>query len=61
MGSLFAISDLHVNHPENREFVAAAAAGARSDDWLIVCGDVGDSIADVEWAPGAARASASPG
>jgi len=49
MATLFAISDLHVNHARNRELVAGlrpAAAG----DWLIVCGDVADSLEDVEWA-----------
>ncbi len=51
MATLFAISDLHVNHAENREWVEALAPPAE-DDWLIVCGDVGDSIADLEWALG---------
>jgi len=49
MATLFAISDLHVNHAENRRFVEALAPGSEGD-WLIVCGDVGDSPADVEWA-----------
>jgi 3',5'-cyclic AMP phosphodiesterase CpdA len=49
MATLFAIGDLHVNHAENREFVAALRAESEGD-WLIVCGDVGDVIADVEWA-----------
>lgn len=48
MATLFAISDLHVNHPENRELVAELRAAAPGD-WLIVCGDVADSIAEVEW------------
>jgi 3',5'-cyclic AMP phosphodiesterase CpdA len=48
MGTLFAISDLHVNHAENRAFVEGLRARAE-DDWLIVCGDVGESIGDVEW------------
>jgi predicted phosphodiesterase len=47
MATLFAISDLHVNHPENRELVTQLMA--EEEDWLIVCGDVADSIADVEW------------
>lgn len=49
MSALLAISDLHVGHAENRRFVE----GLRPDsdgDWLIVCGDVGDTLADVEWA-----------
>ena len=49
MGTLLAISDLHVNHAENRELVAALRPHS-AEDWLIVAGDVGDSIADVEWA-----------
>jgi 3',5'-cyclic AMP phosphodiesterase CpdA len=49
MASLLAISDLHVGHAENRRFVEQLAP--RSDgDWLIVGGDVGDDLADVEWA-----------
>jgi 3',5'-cyclic AMP phosphodiesterase CpdA len=51
MARLFAISDLHVHHAENRAFVEALAPES-AGDWLIVCGDVGDSIADVEWALG---------
>jgi predicted phosphodiesterase len=51
LATLFAISDLHVNHPENRQFVDGLRADSEGD-WLIVCGDVGDAIADVEWALG---------
>lgn len=51
MGTLFAISDLHIGHAENRRFVADLTP-ASADDWLIVCGDVGDSLVDVEWALG---------
>lgn len=48
---LFAISDLHVDHPENRDVVKALRP--RSDgDWLIVSGDVADRPVDVEWALG---------
>jgi 3',5'-cyclic AMP phosphodiesterase CpdA len=47
-GSVFAISDLHVTHPENRRVVESLRP--RSDgDWLIVCGDISETIADVEW------------
>jgi 3',5'-cyclic AMP phosphodiesterase CpdA len=49
MATLFAISDLHVDHAGNREFVEQLQPRS-GDDWLIVCGDVSDSIADVEWA-----------
>jgi len=49
MSALLAISDLHVNHAENRGFVERLAPGSEGD-WLILCGDVGDSIEDLEWA-----------
>jgi len=53
-GTLFAISDLHVNHADNRRLVEQLAP--RSDrDWLIVCGDVGDGLEDVQWALGLLR------
>jgi 3',5'-cyclic AMP phosphodiesterase CpdA len=48
-GSLLAISDLHVEHPQNRELVSQIEPGSDAD-WLIVCGDVADQPADVEWA-----------
>lgn len=48
-GTLLAVADLHVEHPENRRLVEDLRP--RSDvDWLIVCGDVADSAADVAWA-----------
>ncbi|GGM07098.1 MULTISPECIES: metallophosphoesterase family protein [Micromonospora] len=50
-GRLLAISDLHVGHPENR----AVVEGLRPetpDDWLLVAGDVADTLADVEWVLG---------
>ena len=65
MATLFALSDLHVDHAENRRFVEQLRPASK-DDWLIVCGDVADSLAAVEsalalladrfarvlWAPG---------
>jgi 3',5'-cyclic AMP phosphodiesterase CpdA len=48
-GSVFAISDLHVTHPENRRVVETLRPQTE-EDWLIVCGDVSETIADVEWA-----------
>jgi 3',5'-cyclic AMP phosphodiesterase CpdA len=48
-GSLLAISDLHVGHPGNRAVVEGLRPES-PDDWLIVAGDVGDTVADVEWA-----------
>ncbi len=50
-GNLFAVSDLHVNHPENRRVVQEMLP-LSEHDWLIACGDVGESIEDVEWALG---------
>jgi hypothetical protein len=38
---LFAISDLHVGHPENRQAVETLAP--RPDDWLILGGDLGET------------------
>ena len=52
--SLLAISDLHVNDPENRRvFEGLRARSPR--DWLIVCGDVSELSTDVEWALGLLR------
>jgi 3',5'-cyclic AMP phosphodiesterase CpdA len=53
-GSLLAVSDLHIAYLENRtvvERLRPLAAG----DWLIVCGDVSELSADVEWALGLLR------
>jgi 3',5'-cyclic AMP phosphodiesterase CpdA len=48
-GQLLAVSDLHVSHPENREIVERLWPQSEAD-WLIVCGDVSEFIADFEWA-----------
>jgi 3',5'-cyclic AMP phosphodiesterase CpdA len=48
-GRLLAISDLHVHHAENRRLVEALRP-ASERSWLIVAGDVGAEVADVEWA-----------
>jgi 3',5'-cyclic AMP phosphodiesterase CpdA len=48
-GALLAISDLHIDHEENRKIVESLRP--KSDaDWLIVCGDVADRPAGLEWA-----------
>lgn len=47
--TLLAVSDLHVDHPENRSVVERVRPQS-STDWLVVCGDVADSPDDVEWA-----------
>ncbi|MEV6980925.1 metallophosphoesterase [Sphaerisporangium sp. NPDC051017] len=50
-GKLMAISDLHVAYSENREIVEKLRPESDSD-WLLVAGDVGEFVADVEWALG---------
>jgi 3',5'-cyclic AMP phosphodiesterase CpdA len=50
-GRLLAISDLHITHPENRSIVERLRPQA-DGDWLIVCGDVSETVEDVEWALG---------
>jgi 3',5'-cyclic AMP phosphodiesterase CpdA len=47
-GNLFAISDLHVAHPENR-LVVENLRPQSEIDWLLVCGDISESLEDVEW------------
>lgn len=47
--TLFGISDLHVGHPENRRVVECLRPRSEAD-WLIVCGDVGETIEEVQWA-----------
>ncbi len=45
---LWAISDLHVGHGDNLESLGMIEA--RPDDWLILCGDIGDTPEQVEHA-----------
>ncbi len=45
---LFAISDLHVGHSQNRE--ALLAMPPHPDDWLIVAGDVGETVGHMQLA-----------
>jgi 3',5'-cyclic AMP phosphodiesterase CpdA len=46
---LLAISDLHVRYQENRKIVEDM--WPESDgDWLLIAGDVGEFMADIEWA-----------
>ena len=51
---LLALSDLHVGYPENRAIVENLCPES-GDDWLIVAGDVGELLADIEWALGRLR------
>jgi 3',5'-cyclic AMP phosphodiesterase CpdA len=46
---LLAVSDLHVGYPENRELVRGMRP-VSADDWLLVAGDVGEFMTDIEWA-----------
>jgi predicted phosphodiesterase len=50
-GQLLAVSDLHVTHPENRGIVEQLRPKNEAD-WLIVCGDVSETFADIEWTLG---------
>ena len=52
--SLLATSDLHVTHGGNREVIESIHPYS-PEDWLIVAGDVGDTIADVHWVLGLLR------
>jgi 3',5'-cyclic AMP phosphodiesterase CpdA len=45
---LYAISDLHVGHAENLRAIEALRPHPR--DWLIVAGDVGDTLAQIDTA-----------
>src|SRR5262245_41376618 len=47
-GRLTAVSDLHVRHAENRATVEALHP-ASPGDWLLVAGDVAESLSDIEW------------
>lgn len=53
-GALFAVSDLHVDHPENRAVVDRLRPQSESD-WLIVCGDVADAPDEAQAALGTLR------
>jgi 3',5'-cyclic AMP phosphodiesterase CpdA len=53
-GKVFAVSDLHVTDPRNREFVANLRPESRHD-WLLVAGDVAERSADIGWALGTLR------
>jgi 3',5'-cyclic AMP phosphodiesterase CpdA len=48
---LLAVSDLHVGYEENRRLLAGLRPTSPGD-WLLVAGDVGERIADIEWALG---------
>ncbi len=45
--TLWAVSDLHVTSPGNRELVDRHVHGDSPDDWLLVAGDVAEKTSDV--------------
>ena len=47
--ALRAVSDLHVNHDRNLKLLELICPG-HPDDWLLVAGDVGEAISDIEQA-----------
>src|SRR2546421_2035297 len=47
--AVMAVADLHVEADENRRFVERLRP-AHDGDWLVVCGDVGEAMSDIEWA-----------
>nr|ASV47100.1 metallophosphoesterase [uncultured bacterium] len=49
---LWATSDLHVSYAENRRLVAERLVPQADGDWLLVAGDVAETVEDVEWALG---------
>ena len=49
VGTLWATSDIHVRHVENRAVVEAMRPTSDAD-WLLVVGDVAEYVADFEWA-----------
>ncbi|MET8328232.1 metallophosphoesterase [Streptomyces sp. NPDC005181] len=46
-GHLLAVSDLHVAYADNRDILSSLRPGTDAD-WLIVAGDVGEKVADIE-------------
>jgi 3',5'-cyclic AMP phosphodiesterase CpdA len=45
---LLAVSDLHVGYPDNRTVVRDLRPTS-DGDWLLVAGDVGELVSDIEW------------
>jgi 3',5'-cyclic AMP phosphodiesterase CpdA len=48
-GRLLAISDLHIGYAENRALVEAMRPET-DEDWLLVAGDVAETVSDIRWA-----------
>ncbi|MGE7437723.1 metallophosphoesterase family protein [Kitasatospora sp. NPDC001175] len=51
-GRLLAVSDLHVHHADNRRILAEELLATSPEDWLIVAGDVSETVSQIEWALG---------
>lgn len=47
-GDLLAVSDLHVEHDENRRLVEAMKPNS-DEDWLLIAGDVANSPERLQW------------
>ncbi|MEU0953435.1 metallophosphoesterase [Streptomyces niveus] len=47
-GRLVATSDLHIRYPENRK-IADSLWPESEHDWLLVAGDIGELVSDIEW------------
>nr|AAL15596.1 Sim18 [Streptomyces antibioticus] len=48
-GSLVGISDLHVHYEDNRRVVERLRPES-ADDWLLLAGDVAETVEDIAWA-----------
>jgi len=46
--TIWAISDLHLGHAENRAILDGDPPRGFAGDWLILCGDLGESLTQVE-------------
>ncbi|MER8073317.1 4'-phosphopantetheinyl transferase superfamily protein [Streptomyces sp. NPDC094034] len=49
-GRLLAVSDPHIVHEENRALPRERIVPRSPGDWLIVAGDVSETVAGIEWA-----------
>src|SRR5258707_11279332 len=46
---VFAVSDLHLDYPDNARWVSSLSLSEYSSDLLILAGDVSDSLHLLEW------------
>lgn len=47
-GRVVAISDLHIRYTENRKITDAVEAESEHD-WLLIAGDIGEQVSEIEW------------